>query len=126
MRNMLTLEGGTPTVIHKVSELQTGYKGIIDEVLEGKNVLLARRSEPLVMMVDFESFRETLARAAQTDELSLKLELLQAKLDLALAGGPTLREARQRARANPGLTVAETRAELKRRRAGTETVAEEQ
>ncbi|MNX70138.1 type II toxin-antitoxin system [compost metagenome] len=116
MGTPLVLKSGTEVITHPVSDLQKKYRQLLDKVISGCDVVLTRHGEPLVAIVDIEQFRKTQQRAARYDELAQKVELLQARLDLAAAAEPSLAKARQQANEIFGKTLAEAKETLKRRR----------
>ncbi len=116
MSNALTLHGGVSTVSHKVSDLQRDYTGVLAEVEQGHDVLLTKHGEHIAALVDIERYKETQGRAARAEELAMKLERVQALLDLALVGGPSLEEVRRQLSQAKGKTASEAVTELRRRR----------
>ena len=113
----LVLSSGTKAVTRKVSDLQRAYKEVLEDVRAGNDVLLTRTGEEVAAVVDIERYLSVQTKAAQAEELQRKIEVLEARLALALAGGPTLAEARERAAREPGKTAAEVKEAVKMRRA---------
>lgn len=91
----LKLQDGSETVTRKVSDLQRHYKDLLEETQHGKDVLLSRNGEHVAALIDIARYVETQNRATRCEELAQVVEQLQARLTLALAGGPSLEEARK-------------------------------
>ncbi len=97
MTRPMTLKSGAEAVTHKVSDLQRKYKELVDAVLTGKDVILTRNGEQVAALVDIGRYIDAQDKAAKAESLAHKIEILEAKLDLALAGGPALAEVRKQA-----------------------------
>ena len=113
----LVLSSGTSAVTRKVSDLQRCYKEVLEDVMAGHDVLLTRTGEEIAAVVDIERYLSVQAKAATAEDLQRKVELLETRLELALAGGPSLAEARERARREPGKTATDVKEAVRRRRA---------
>lgn len=112
MPKPMTLKSGAEAVTHKVSDLQRKYKELVEEVQTGKDVILTRNGEQVAALVDIGRYIEAQSKAAESDELAHRVEVLEAKLDLAMAGGAPLAGARKQL----GLTPEEAIARLQQKR----------
>ena len=113
----LILSSGTSAVTRKVSDLQRCYKEVLEDVMAGHDVLLTRTGEEVAAVVDIERYLSVQSKAALAEELQRRVELLEARLELALAGGPSLAQARERAKREPGKTAADVKASVRGRMA---------
>lgn len=95
MGSPLKLHSGAEMVSHNISELQSKYTVLVDEALSGKDVAIVKRGKNVVAMQAFDKYLELQNEAVKARALEGQVQQLQARLDLALAGGPSLQEVRK-------------------------------
>jgi prevent-host-death family protein len=95
MGNPLKLYSGAEMVSHNISELQSKYSVLVEEALSGKDVAIVKRGKNVVALQSFDKYLELQNEAGRARELDVQVQQLQARLDLLLAGGPSLQEVRE-------------------------------
>lgn len=93
---VLTMVGDQDVVIRKVSDLQRGYNSVLSELAKGHSVVIQRGEDLVAVIVDPSRYNEAMRKASKTEELERQLAHMRTMLDLALAGGPSLEDVRQK------------------------------
>jgi antitoxin (DNA-binding transcriptional repressor) of toxin-antitoxin stability system len=112
----ITLNTGVVMVSFNVSELQSKYAAVIEEATTGKDIALVRHGKNVVAMQKFDRYLEDQKEVLRAKVLDKKIERLEARMALLVAGGPSLAEVR-RLDESSDMTPAEAIAQLRARRA---------